>query len=83
MTSVERLIGSIRRDCLNYVIILNERHLRRVLRSYFSYYHSWRVHQSLEMDAPEPRPVQQVEVGPVRKRPEVGGLHHHYERRAA
>ena len=67
----------------NEVIVLNERHLRRVLRSYVDYYHTWRLHRSLEMDAPEPRPVQPPELGPVRKRPEVSGLHHHYERWAA
>ena len=80
---VERLIGSIRRECLNNVIVLNERHLRRVLQSYVDYYHHWRTHRSLDMDAPEPRPVQPPELGPVRKQPEVGGLHHHYERIAA
>ncbi len=80
---VERLIGSIRRECLNDVIVLNEKHLRRVLHSYVDYYHNWRVHRSLEMDAPEPRVVQPAELGPVRKLPEVGGLHHHYERIAA
>ena len=61
-------------------ITMNERHLRGILRSYLSYYRRWRVHWSLEMDAPEPRPVQPPELGPVRKLPEVGGLHHHYER---
>jgi putative transposase len=80
---VERLIGSIRRECLEDVIVLNEWHLRRMLQSYVDYYHTWRVHRSLDMDAPEPRPVQCPEVGPVRKLPEVGGLHHHYERIAA
>jgi transposase InsO family protein len=80
---VERLIGSIRRECLNEVIVLNERHLRRILCSYVSYYHTWRVHRSLDMDTPESRPVQLPELGPVRKLPEVGGLHHHYERMAA
>jgi putative transposase len=80
---VERLIDSIRRECLNEVIVLNENHLRRVLRSYMDYYHTWRVHRSLELDAPLPRPVQRSEVGPVRKLPEVGGLHHHNERVAA
>jgi putative transposase len=80
---VERRIGSIRRECLNEVIVLNENHLRRVLRSSMDYYHTWRVHRSLDMDAPSPRPVQRSEVGPVRKVPEVGGLHHHYERIAA
>ena len=80
---VERLIGSIRRECLNDVIVFNERHLRRVLQSYVDYYHRWRPHRSLDMDAPEPRPVQPVALGPVRKLPEVGGLHHRYERIAA
>jgi len=79
----ERVIGSIRRDALDHVSILNERHLRRVLRSYLDYYHHWRTHLSLEMDAPESRAVQPPELGAVRKRPEVGGLHHHYERQAA
>jgi transposase InsO family protein len=79
----ERVIGSIRRDALDHVIVLNERHLRRVLRTYVDYYHHWRTHLSLEMDAPESRPVQPPELGPVRKWPEVGGLHHHYDRQAA
>ncbi len=80
---VERLIGSIRRECLNDVIVLNERHVKRVLKSYFEYYHDWRTHRSLEMDTPLTRPVQGAGLGVVRKVAEVGGLHHHYERRAA
>ena len=80
---VERVIGSIRRECLTEIIVLNEAHLRRVLRSYVDYYHTWRVHRSLAMDAPVPRPVHLPELGDVRKLPEVGGLHHHYERMAA
>jgi transposase InsO family protein len=79
----ERLIGSIRRECLDHVIVLNERHLHHVLRSYMDYYHTWRVHRSLDMDAPDPRLVQSSELGAVMKLPEVGGLHHHYERKAA
>ena len=79
----ERLIGSIRRECLDHVIVLSEDHLRRVLRSYFSYYHGWRTHLSLEMDCPRPRMVQTLEAGEIVEVPEVGGLHHHYERRAA
>ena len=79
----ERLIGSIRRDCLNHVIILGESHLRRILGRYFHYYHKYRTHLSLEKDAPEPRPIQEVKLGEVIEIPEVGGLHHHYERRAA
>ena len=79
----ERLIGSIRRECLDHVIVLNEDHLRRVLRAYFSYYHRWRTHLSLDMDCPEPRDTQGAEAGEVIGVPEVGGLHHHRERRAA
>jgi len=78
---VERLIGSIRRECLDHVIVMNERHLKKVLRSYFSYYHGWRTHQALDMDAPDRRAVHPA--GEVIEIPEVGGLHHHYERRAA
>lgn len=80
---VERLIGSIRRDCLDHVIVLHEQHLRRLLTSYFQYYHHWRTHRALEMDCPVPRPVQRPEVGEIQEVPEVGGLHHHYERQAA
>jgi putative transposase len=80
---VERLIGSIRRECLDHVIVLHERHLRRLLTGYFSYYHAWRTHRALDMDAPFPRLVQPPELGSVQEVPEVGGLHHHYERRAA
>ena len=55
---VERLIGSIRRDCVDHVIVLGEQHLRRILTSYFAYYHRSRTHLSLDKDAPESRPVQ-------------------------
>jgi transposase InsO family protein len=79
----ERVIGSIRRECLNDVIVLNEAHLRRVLQSYVGYYHTWRVHRSLDMDAPIPRPMHTLELGEVGKLSEVGGLHHHYQRMAA
>jgi hypothetical protein len=80
---VERLIGSIRRECLDHVIVLHERHLRRLLTGHFQYYHDWRTYRALDMDCPLPRPVQRPEVGPIREVPEVGGLHHHYERRVA
>jgi putative transposase len=80
---VERLIGSIRHDCLDHVIVLHERHLQRLLTSYFLYYHAWRTHLSLAMDCPQARPVTPPEVGRVIVVPEVGGLHHHYERQAA
>jgi transposase InsO family protein len=80
---VERLIGSIRRECLDHVIVLNEKHLKRILRCYFRYYHSWRTHQALDMDAPAGRNIQPHDHGRVVEIPEVGGLHHHYERRVA
>jgi hypothetical protein len=80
---VERLIGSIRRECLDHLIVFNEPGLRRTLKSYFDYYHGARTHLSLEKDAPETRPVQPPELGSVVELPEVGGLHHRYERRAA
>ena len=79
----ERLIGSIRRECLDHVIVLGERHLRRVLASYMAYYQNSRTHLSLAKDAPTPRRVQAVTEGDVIAVPEVGGLHHRYERRAA
>ena len=80
---VERLIGSLRRDCLDHVIILNDRHLRRIVGRYLEYYHSWRTHLSLSMDTPIPRAVHPPDRGRVVAYPELGGLHHHYERRAA
>ena len=80
---VERLIGSIRRECLDHLIVLNEASLRRILTSYFRYYGRSRTHLSLAKDAPQARPVQPVEMGAVVELAEVGGLHHRYERRAA
>ncbi len=80
---VERLIGSIRRECLDHVIIINEAHLRRVLTTYTRYYHQTRTHLGLEKDAPDHRPVSGTSTGPIVEIPEVGGLHHRYERRAA
>ena len=80
---VERLMGSIRRECLDHVIVLNESSLRRILKSYFQYYERTRTHLALEKDAPEGRAIQPPEVGVVLEFPEVGGLHHRYERRAA
>ncbi len=79
----ERLIGSVRRECLDHVIVLNRKHLRRILKSYFDYYHRSRTHLALEKDAPVEREVQGPELGEVVEIPEVGGLHHRYERRAA
>jgi len=79
----ERLIGSIRRDCLNHVVVLGEQPLRRVLAGYPAYYHGSRTHLSLAKDAPTPRHAQDVTEGDVVAFREVGGLHHRYERRAA
>ena len=80
---VERLIGSIRCECLDHVIIFNEHHLRAVLSSYFHYYHRTRTHLSLNKDCPQPRHIQLPSAGTIIAFPEVGGLHHRYERRAA
>jgi len=80
---VERLIGSIRRECLDHVMVLHERHLQRLLTEYLQYDHHWRTHRALEMDCPVSRPVQRLELGLIREVAEVGGLHHHDERRAA
>src|SRR6266851_7536757 len=80
---VERLIGTLRRDCLDHVIALNERHLRHIVARYLDYYHDWRTHLSLSMDAPNPRRVHPPEQGRVVQFPDIGGLHHHYERLAA
>ena len=79
----ERMIGTIRRDLLDHVIVLGEEHLRRQLHRYLRYYHGARTHLSLAKDAPEPRPVEPPEHGSVVAVPEVGGLHHRYARRAA
>ena len=74
----ERLIGSIRRECVDHVVALGEEHLRRVLRSYASYYNETRTHRFLNKDAPIPRPVQRI--GRIASHARVGGLHHQYVR---
>ena len=80
---VERLIGSIRRECLDHTIILGEHHLRRVLKEYFRYYQVSRTHLGLEKDCPDSRPVEPPVFGPINAEPMVGGLHHRYFRKAA
>jgi transposase InsO family protein len=80
---VERVIGSIRRECLDHIVIFNERHLRRVLSSYADYYQRTRTHLSLDKDIPDSGPIQHRSVGRVVAIPRVGGLHHHYEHLAA
>ena len=76
----ERVIGTIRRDCLDHLIVLNERHLRRVLKEYLAYYHGSRTHLGLGKEAPEPRATQVPDFGPVVAEPVLGGLHHRYYR---
>lgn len=80
---VERLIGTIRRECLDHVIVIGERHLQNLLKDYFEYYHHSRPHRSLTQDSPVPRSVQTPEQGRVVEFPQVGGLHHLYARQAA
>jgi putative transposase len=79
----ERVIGSIRRECLDHVIVLNQAHLRRVLTIYSQDYHRSRTHLGLEKDAPDPRPISPTSRGPIFVIPDVGGLHRRYERQAA
>jgi putative transposase len=79
---VERLVGSIRRECLDHVIVFNEAHLLRILTDYFAYYHEARTHLSLDRNAPIPRQVEPPSHGRVISIPHVGGLHHRYTRAA-
>ena len=74
----QRLIGSIRRECLDHVIVINERHLKRILRSYFSYYLHWRTHLPLDRNAPIEREVEPPWRGRVVAIPQVGGPLHRY-----
>jgi putative transposase len=78
---VERLIGSVRRECLDHMLVFSEPHLRRILTRYFAYYHRTRTHLSLDKDAPDGRAIERR--GTVVETSEVGGLHHRYVRRAA
>ena len=79
----ERVIGSIRRECLDHVIVMNAAGLHRVLRDYVAYYMRSRTHLALGKDTPSPRPVTPPSAGRIVALPEVGGLHHHYDRIAA
>ena len=78
----ERLIGSIRRECLNHVLVLNKGHLKRILTSYLEYYHRSRPHLSLDRNSPTPREVEPPSQGEVISIEQVGGLHHRYSRTA-
>ena len=79
---VERVIGSIHRECLEHVIGINEQHLMRILRSYFADYHESRAHLSPNRNSPVPREIEPPERGKVIAIPQVGGLHHRYRRAA-
>jgi transposase InsO family protein len=72
----ERMIGSIRRECLDHIIVFGEAHLRRLLASYASYYNETRTHRALQKDAPINRPIERI--GILKSRPILGGLHHQY-----
>jgi transposase InsO family protein len=78
----ERVIGSIRRECLDHFLVLNEKHLRRLLRAYLVYYNTTRPHQALGNNSPLPRQVQPPARGSIIALPEVGGVHHRYQRAA-
>jgi hypothetical protein len=80
---VERVIGSIRRECLDHLVIFNERHLRSVLSSYIDYYHRTRTHLALDKDCPDPRPIQRSSSGRIVAIPQISDLHHRYQRLAA
>jgi len=81
---VERVIGTLRRELIDHVIVFSEAHLRRLLRRFVAeYYHRCRTHLSLDKDSPEPRAIEPPEMGKVVELPLVGGLHHRYTRRAA
>ena len=79
----ERVIGSIRRECLDHVLVLGEAHLKRILTAYFQYYHESRCHLALDRNSPRPRQVEAPDRGAVISIPQVGGLHHRYTRCAA
>ncbi len=79
----ERFIDSLRRECLDHLIIFNEPSFRRILKAYFEYYEHSRTHLALEKDTPASRVVEPSSLGTVIELPQVGGLHHRYERRAA
>jgi hypothetical protein len=76
----ERLVGTLRRECLDHMIVLNERHLRAILSEFVAFYNADRLHRSLDLESPRPRPRSRD--GPIRVRAVLGGLHHAYERAA-
>jgi len=78
----ERVIGSIRRECLDHLIVFNEDHLRKILLVYCKYYHESRPHMSLKQNSPIPREIEPSSEGKIIAIPQVGGLHHRYRRAA-
>jgi len=78
----ERVIGSIRRECLDHLIIIGEDHLRRILRDYLNYDHNSRPHQAWERNSPIPREIEAPVKGKVIATPQVGWSHHRYRRAA-
>ena len=80
---VERFIGSARRECFDHVIVFHEAGVRKLMACYCPYYERTRTHLALDKDTPIPRPVMPPGAGDIVAIPEVGGLHHRYERRAA
>ena len=80
---MERLIGSVRRECLDQVIVMGERHLRHVMRQCVEYYDENRTHLGLAKECPIPREVEYADIGSIRRRPMLSGLHHRYYREAA
>jgi putative transposase len=76
----ERVIGSIRRECLDHFFVLNEAHLRRLVRAYLAYYNTVRPHQALDNNSPQPRVVEPPSSGRIIATPQIGGLHHRYQR---
>jgi putative transposase len=79
---VERVIGSLRRECTDHVIVMGASHLRRVLLAYVAYYNADRTHAALDKDSPATRSALPPGRGQAIARPRVGGLHHRYDRRA-
>ena len=79
----ERMVGTLKRECLNHMIIFNEKHAKRVIREFLIFYHDDRTHQGLGQQTPGGRKIEPPEMGPVKCRPVLGGLHHRYYRKAA
>ena len=79
----ERVLGTLRRECFDHVMVLNERHARRLLGEFRDWYNQDRVDLALRKDAPDHRPVEPPELGRIVALPRLGGLHHRYSRRAA